>query len=89
MQPASSLGSGRETLQVEGEHVYRLDGLACPPDDTGITAAVAQTFAAPKLFVERAAASGAHLDLSYAETAIVVCICAGDARRCIFRRRWA
>ena len=82
-------GSGRETLQVEGEHVYRLDALACPPDDTGITAAVAQTFAAPKLFVERAAASGAHLDLSDAETAIVVCICAGDARRCIFRRRRA
>ena len=22
-------------LQVEGEHVYRLDALACPPDDTG------------------------------------------------------
>jgi hypothetical protein len=48
------VGSGRETLQVEGERVYRLDALACPPDDTGITAAVAQTFAAPKLFVERA-----------------------------------
>jgi DNA-binding winged helix-turn-helix (wHTH) protein len=48
------VGSGRETLQVEGQHVYRLDALACPPDDTGITAAVAQTFAAPKLFVERA-----------------------------------
>jgi DNA-binding winged helix-turn-helix (wHTH) protein len=83
------VGSGRETLQVEGQHVYRLDALACPPDDTGITAAVAQTFAAPKLFVERAAASGAHLDLSDAETAIVVCTCAGDARRCIFRRRSA
>ena len=83
------LATSREALQVDGEHVYRLDALACPPDDTGITAAVAQTFAAPKLFVERAAASGAHLDLSDAETAIVVCICAGDARRCIFRRRRA
>ena len=69
------LATSRETLQVEGEHVYRLDALACPPDDTGITAAVAQTFAAPKLFVERAAASGAHLDLSDAEAAIVVGIC--------------
>jgi predicted ATPase/DNA-binding winged helix-turn-helix (wHTH) protein len=69
------LATSRETLQVDGEHVYRLDALACPPDDTGITAAVAQTFAAPKLFVERAAASGAHLDLSDAEAAIVVGIC--------------
>jgi predicted ATPase/DNA-binding winged helix-turn-helix (wHTH) protein len=69
------LATSRETLQVEGEHVYRLDPLACPPDDTGITAAVAQTFPAPKLFVERAVASGAHLDFSDAEAAIVVSIC--------------
>jgi predicted ATPase/DNA-binding winged helix-turn-helix (wHTH) protein len=69
------LATSRETLQVEGEHVYRLDALACPPDDTGITAAVAQTFAAPKLFVERAMASGAQLDFSDAEAAIVVGIC--------------
>ena len=69
------LATSRETLQVEGEHVYRLDPLACPPDDTGITAAVAQTFPAPKLFVERAVANGAHLDFSDAEAAIVVGIC--------------
>src|ERR1700682_47382 len=69
------LATSRETLQVEGEHVYRLDPLACPPDDTGITAAVAQTFPAPKLFVERAVASGAHLELNDAEAAIVVGIC--------------
>jgi predicted ATPase/DNA-binding winged helix-turn-helix (wHTH) protein len=69
------LATSRETLQAEGEHVYRLDTLACPPEDTGITAAVAQTFPAPKLFVERAVASGAHLDLSDAEAAIVVAIC--------------
>src|SRR5216684_1946331 len=69
------LATSRETLQVEGEHVYRLDPLACPPDDAGLTAAVAQTFSAPKLFVERAVASGAHLDFSDAEAAIVVSIC--------------
>jgi predicted ATPase len=69
------LATSRETLQVEGEHVYRLDALACPPDDTGITAAIAQTFAAPKLFVERAMAGGAQLDFSDAEAAIVVGIC--------------
>jgi predicted ATPase/DNA-binding winged helix-turn-helix (wHTH) protein len=69
------LATSRETLQVEGEHVYRLDTLACPPEDLGLTAAVAQTFPAPKLFVERAVASGARLDHSDAEAAIVVAIC--------------
>jgi predicted ATPase/DNA-binding winged helix-turn-helix (wHTH) protein len=69
------LATSREALQVEGEHVYRLDPLACPPEDLGLTAAVAQTFPAPKLFVERAMASGARLDLSDAEAAIVVGIC--------------
>ena len=27
------LATSREALQVEGEHVYKLDPLACPPDD--------------------------------------------------------
>ncbi|MGA8714203.1 MAG: winged helix-turn-helix domain-containing protein [Roseiarcus sp.] len=69
------LATSREALQVEGEHVYRLDSLACPPDDPTLTAAVAQTFPAPQLFMERAAASGARLDYSDAEAAIVVSIC--------------
>jgi predicted ATPase/DNA-binding winged helix-turn-helix (wHTH) protein len=69
------LATSRETLQVEGEHVYRLEPLACPPDDPGLTAAVARTFPATQLFVERAVASGARLDLSDAEAAIVVAIC--------------
>jgi len=69
------LATSREALQVESEHVYRLDCLACPPDDNGLTAEVAQTFPAPKLFLERAMASGAQLDFSDAEAAIVVSIC--------------
>jgi predicted ATPase/DNA-binding winged helix-turn-helix (wHTH) protein len=69
------LATSREALQVEGEQVYKLDPLACPPDDPELTAAVAQTFPAPQLFVERAVASGARLDFSDAEAAIVVGIC--------------
>jgi len=69
------LATSREALQVEGEHVYRLDPLAYPPDDPGLTAAVARTFPATQLFVERAVASGARLDFSDAEAAIVVSIC--------------
>jgi predicted ATPase/DNA-binding winged helix-turn-helix (wHTH) protein len=69
------LATSREALRVEGEHVYRLDPLACPPDDAGLTAAATQAFPATRLFVERALASGARLDLSDAEAAIVVAIC--------------
>jgi predicted ATPase/DNA-binding winged helix-turn-helix (wHTH) protein len=69
------LATSREALRVEGEHVYRLDPLACPPDDAGLTAASTQAFPATQLFVERALASGARLDLSDAEAAIVVAIC--------------
>jgi predicted ATPase/DNA-binding winged helix-turn-helix (wHTH) protein len=69
------LATSRETLQVEGEHVYRLEPLECPPDDAAPTAAVARTFPATQLFLERARASGARLDFSDAEAAIVVSIC--------------
>ncbi len=69
------LATSREALRVEGEHVYRLDPLACPPDDAGLTAAATQAFPATQLFVERALASGARLDLGDAEAAIVVAIC--------------
>jgi predicted ATPase len=69
------LATSREALRVEGEHVYRLAPLALPPDDAGLTAAAALTFPAIQLFVERAAASGARLDLSDADAAIVTSIC--------------
>jgi predicted ATPase/DNA-binding winged helix-turn-helix (wHTH) protein len=69
------LATSREALRVEGEHIYRLDSLACPPDDSKLTAALAQMFPATQLFVERAAASGARLDFGDAEAAIVASIC--------------
>ncbi|MDR3485659.1 MAG: winged helix-turn-helix domain-containing protein [Bradyrhizobium sp.] len=69
------LATSREALRVEGEHIYRLDGLACPPDDPALTAAVVRTFPATQLFVERAVASGARLDVSDAEAPIVASIC--------------
>jgi predicted ATPase/DNA-binding winged helix-turn-helix (wHTH) protein len=69
------LATSRETLQVDGEHVYRLDPLACPPDDCELSADVARTFPATQLFVERAMASGANLSLNDGEAAIVAEIC--------------
>ncbi len=72
---AHILATSREALQVDGEQIYRLGPLACPPEDAVITAAVARTFPATQLFVERAAASGAHLEFDDAEAATVVGIC--------------
>lgn len=69
------LATSREVLQVKDEHVYRLDSLACPPEDQGLTAAALLTFPATRLFVEQAVASGAHPDFSDAEATIVVGIC--------------
>ena len=69
------LATSREVLRVEGEQVYRLAPLTVPPDDPGLTAAMALTFPATQLFMERAAASGARLHLSDANAATVANIC--------------
>lgn len=69
------LATSREALQVDDEHVYRLGPLGCPPDDAGLTADSVQSFPATQLFVERAAASGARLQLSDADAALVGGIC--------------
>ncbi len=69
------LATSREPLNVEGEHVYKLAPLACPPDRPGLTATLAQGFPAIQLFMERAAAGGAHLDLDEADAAVVAAIC--------------
>ena len=70
------LATSREALRVDGEHVYRLDALAYPPDTPEeLTAAAVREFPAIQLFVERAIASGARLDLSDAEASLVADIC--------------
>jgi predicted ATPase len=69
------LATSRETLRVEGEYVYRLGTLACPPDRPGLTAAAVGQFPATQLFVERAVASGADLSVSDVEAPIVANIC--------------
>ncbi|SMQ30402.1 Predicted ATPase [Pseudomonas helmanticensis] len=49
------LVTSREPLRAEGEHIYRLGSLDCPPEQSGLTAADALTFSAVQLFVERVA----------------------------------
>src|SRR3954464_2439992 len=65
------LATSRESLRIEGEHVYRLEALACPPDAPGLSAAAVLEFPAAQLFMERAVASGAHLDVSDVNALIV------------------
>jgi len=67
--------TSRESLRVEGEQVYRLDPLACPPEDPNLTAAAIHSFPAAQLFLERAAASGSRLVFNDADAAIVAGIC--------------
>jgi predicted ATPase/DNA-binding winged helix-turn-helix (wHTH) protein len=69
------LVTSREALHAEGEHVYRLQPLECPPEEIKPNAAVAQTFPAIQLFFERALASGARLDFSDSEAATVASMC--------------
>jgi predicted ATPase/DNA-binding winged helix-turn-helix (wHTH) protein len=69
------LATSREALRVEGEQVHRLLSLAFPPEDPQLTAAMALTFPAIQLFVDRAAAGGASLDLSDPDAVIVANIC--------------
>jgi predicted ATPase/DNA-binding winged helix-turn-helix (wHTH) protein len=69
------LATSREALRVEGEQVYRLAPLGVPPDDSGLTAAVARTYPALELFLERAKAGGAQIALDDSNAAIAARIC--------------
>jgi predicted ATPase/DNA-binding winged helix-turn-helix (wHTH) protein len=69
------LATSRESLRVEGEHVYKLDALACPPEHPTLTAEQTQAFPATQLFFERAAASGYRSAFSDAEAEIIASIC--------------
>ncbi len=69
------LATSRESLRVEGEHVYPLSALESPPADAGLTAAQALNFPAVLLFVERAAAGRRRFKLRDADASMVGEIC--------------
>jgi predicted ATPase/DNA-binding winged helix-turn-helix (wHTH) protein len=69
------LATSRESLRVEGEHVYRLFPFDSVPDGTSITAAEAMKYPAVQLFVERAAARLFQFQLLDDDAAAVVEIC--------------
>jgi predicted ATPase/DNA-binding winged helix-turn-helix (wHTH) protein len=69
------LATSRESLRVEGEHVYKLSPLGAPDAHSVRTAAEILTFPAVQLFMERAAAGGNPIDLSDADARLVAYIC--------------
>src|SRR5229473_2109040 len=69
------LATSREALRIDGERVYKLDALRCPPDDPEMTAEIVLSFPATQLFMERAAASGVRLGIGDADARVVASIC--------------
>lgn len=74
-QQVHILATSREALRAEGERVHRLLPLPVPAEDATLTAADALTYPSIQLFIERAEAQGARLDLNAEEAAIVASIC--------------
>lgn len=69
------LATSREALRVEGEHAHWLPALASPSPHSSMKAADVCAFPAVKLFMERAAASGARFELDDENAPIVAGIC--------------
>lgn len=69
------LATSREPLLAEGEAVYRLAPLSLPPQGAVVSSNDAMTFAAVRLFVERASHSSSSFELTAANVTQVVHIC--------------
>jgi predicted ATPase/DNA-binding winged helix-turn-helix (wHTH) protein len=69
------LATSREPLDADGEWVFRIGPLGCPPDTPGLGVADAMSYAALRLLVERAAASSDAFVLTAAmvESAAALC----------------
>jgi predicted ATPase/DNA-binding winged helix-turn-helix (wHTH) protein len=69
------LATSREAMRVEGEHVYELLALACPPEDGSLSAHDALQYPAVQLLVDRVRATRANFDLIEADAPIAASIC--------------
>jgi predicted ATPase/DNA-binding winged helix-turn-helix (wHTH) protein len=69
------LATSREALRAEGEVVYRIEALNAPPAAVELTAKEALNYPAVQLFVQRAVANHAGLQLQDQHAAIVSAIC--------------
>jgi predicted ATPase len=69
------IATSRESLRVDGEHVYSMPSLAVPPEGARLGADAASRFGAVALFVDRAAAADSRFALTDENVAIVSDIC--------------
>ena len=69
------LATSRESLRVDGEHVYRLFPLECPPEGEGRLAAEALGYSAVQLFVDRIQANQLGYSFSDEDAPLVSEIC--------------
>jgi predicted ATPase/DNA-binding winged helix-turn-helix (wHTH) protein len=69
------LATSRESLRAEGECVYRLQPLECPPDDPDMSAEKMLEYPAARLFVDRLSTRGSLPSLGEAEVPLLGAIC--------------
>jgi predicted ATPase/DNA-binding winged helix-turn-helix (wHTH) protein len=69
------LATSREALRVNGEQIYRLLPLGCPPEGQALTAEEAVVFPAVQLFVEGVRASGYPFELNDTDAPFIGSIC--------------
>ncbi|WP_244654164.1 ATP-binding protein [Bradyrhizobium campsiandrae] len=72
----SILATSREMLSVNGEHVYRLSGLAYPSDEAADRSAEGiLAFDAPRLFANHVVANGYDIEITEADALLAADIC--------------
>ncbi|MDN4983047.1 winged helix-turn-helix domain-containing protein [Bradyrhizobium arachidis] len=69
------LATSRESFRTEGERVYRLFPLDCPPQRDGLSMADVLAYPASQLFVERITESLSEFELSEEDAPLVADIC--------------
>ena len=69
------LATSREALRVEGEHVYELCALACPPEDSNLSARDALQYPSVQLLIDRVRAAQSEFDLTDADTPTAARFC--------------
>jgi predicted ATPase/DNA-binding winged helix-turn-helix (wHTH) protein len=69
------LATSREAMRVEGEHVYELNALACPPEDRGLSARDVLQYPAVQLLVDRVQAVRGDFELADTDAPVAAGIC--------------
>jgi predicted ATPase/DNA-binding winged helix-turn-helix (wHTH) protein len=71
----SIVATSRESLLVDGEHIFELDPLQGPPQGNRLSATEVLNYPAARLFVERAAAAGHRADITDDDAVVLAEIC--------------